>query len=181
MRPQHWATPVEIAGVANLYRVSDGLYRSAQPTEEGMENLERFGIKTVINLRLFHSDVDEMSDTNMMYDENHMTTWCINDDDSLWFLNTVNTLEGAPFLVHCQHGADRTGCMVAMYRMVIQGWPKEEAIKELVLGGFGFHGVWMNIPHYLGDVDIPRIKELLEIWEKPLHNNTPDLPEPTGN
>ena len=63
-----------------------------------------------------------------------------------------------PYLIHCQHGADRTGTMVAMYRMVIQGWPKDKAIDELVNGGYGFHPVWQNILAYLQEVDVEKIK-----------------------
>ena len=53
-RPGKWAVPMTLAGVPNLHKVSDGLYRSAQPTAEGMTNLVALGIKTVVNLRDNH-------------------------------------------------------------------------------------------------------------------------------
>jgi hypothetical protein len=55
-RPSNWAQPIDMAGVPNLHKISDVLYRSAQPTAEGMRNLKALGIETVINLRLAHSD-----------------------------------------------------------------------------------------------------------------------------
>ena len=59
-RPEKWAVPMTRAGVPNLHKVSDKLYRSAQPTAEGMTNLVALGIKTVVNLRDNHSDSDEI-------------------------------------------------------------------------------------------------------------------------
>ena len=66
--------------------------------------------------------------------------------------------ERGPYLVHCQHGADRTGTMVAMYRMVIQGWSREKAVDELVNGGYGFHPMWKNILEYLQNVNVEKIQ-----------------------
>ncbi|HEX7917405.1 hypothetical protein [Rudaea sp.] len=51
-------------------------------------------------------------------------------------------------LIHCWHGADRTGVVCAAYRMVVQGWSKADARAEMFDGGFGYHAVWRNIPAY---------------------------------
>ena len=59
-RSSNWATPIKLEGVPNLHKVSDILYRSAQPTSAGMKNLKSMGIKTIVNLRSFHSDKDEI-------------------------------------------------------------------------------------------------------------------------
>ena len=64
-----------------------------------------------------------------------------------------------PVLLHCLHGADRTGLMVAMYRMLYQHWPRERALDELRNGGYGYHAVWKNIEKYLRRVDIGRRDE----------------------
>ena len=45
-----------------------------------------------------------------------------------------------PFFVHCQHGSDRTGVCIAAYRIVVQGWTKQDAIREMTGGNYGFHG-----------------------------------------
>jgi hypothetical protein len=55
-RPSNWAQPVKLDGAPNLHKVTDKLYRSAQPSAEGMKNLKNLGIKTIINLRAFHSE-----------------------------------------------------------------------------------------------------------------------------
>ena len=51
-----WAVAVKKPGLPNLYKISDQLYRGAQPEDEGFAELKKMGIKTVINLRSFHSD-----------------------------------------------------------------------------------------------------------------------------
>ena len=48
VRPEKWAEPMTLAGVPNLHKVSDKLYRSAQPTAEGMTNIVALGVKTTI-------------------------------------------------------------------------------------------------------------------------------------
>jgi protein tyrosine/serine phosphatase len=160
-RPSQWAEPIQLQGVSNLHKINDGLYRSAQPTKEGMKNLEKIGIKTVINLRAFHSDSDELKGTTLLNDELNVKTWHIEDEDVIRVLRTISKKENGPFLIHCQHGADRTGVMSAMYRIVVQGWTKDDAIKEMVAGGYGFHPVWTNIINYIKNVDIAKIEREL--------------------
>ncbi|MFO1370921.1 MAG: tyrosine-protein phosphatase [Candidatus Competibacteraceae bacterium] len=159
-RPDSWATPLEVSGVANLHKVSSFIYRSAQPTHEGIKNLEKeIGIKTVINLRAFHSDANEIKGTGLLNKELSVKTWRIEDEDIINLLNILKKSENGPFLIHCQHGADRTGIMVAMYRIVEQGWTKDEAIKEMMEGGYGFHSIWSNIIDYVHNVDVEKIKK----------------------
>lgn len=161
--PRLWATPVSVPGVPNMFEVNDSLYRSAQPTREGMRNLQAFGIGTIVNLRWLHSDKFLIKGTTLGYATCRAKAWHIEDEDVVWFLDTVKSPVFAPYLVHCQHGSDRTGCMIAMYRIVEQGWAKEEAIKELRHGGFGYHTFWQNITKYIEDVDVEKIRSELLI------------------
>lgn len=158
-RPTQWATPMKVQGVGNLHKINDGLYRSAQPTEEGMKNLEKMGIKTIINLRAFHSDKDKLKGTGLLNNALSVKTWHIEDKDVIRVLKIISKKENGPFLIHCQHGADRTGVMSSMYRIVVQGWSKDEAIREMVDGNYGFHSIWSNIIEYVKDVDVERIKQ----------------------
>lgn len=64
-RPADWAEPMEMAGVPNLNKGDENLYRSAQPSEQGMRNLKKMGIETIVNLRSFSSDRDEIGDTGL--------------------------------------------------------------------------------------------------------------------
>lgn len=157
-RPAAWAKPVEVDGVPNLHQVSTNLYRSAQPTAQGMQNLQQAGIETVVNLRSFHSDRDEIGTTGLGYEHIYMKAWHPERKEVVRFLQIVTNPKRTPVLVHCQHGADRTGAMCALYRVVVQGWTKEAAIREMTEGGFGFHEVWANLPRWIADLDMASIK-----------------------
>ncbi|OGP91909.1 MAG: hypothetical protein A2157_12820 [Deltaproteobacteria bacterium RBG_16_47_11] len=158
-RPAHWAKPIQMEGVPNFHKVSDTVYRSAQPSAEGMKNLKAMGIETIVNLRSFHSDRDEIGDTGFAYEHIHMKAWHAEEGDAVRFLQIVTNPKRSPVLVHCQHGADRTGTMCALYRVTVQGWSKEDALKEMMQGGFGFHGIWGNLMQWINGLDIERIKK----------------------
>ena len=158
-RPAHWAVPMQMEGLPNLHKVSDTLYRSAQPSAEGMKNLKAMGIETIVNLRSFHSDRDEIGEAGLAYEHIYMKAWHPEEEDAVRFLQIVMNPKRSPVLVHCQHGADRTGTMCAVYRVAVQGWTKEEALKEMAQGGFGFHGIWENLIQWINGLDIERIKK----------------------
>jgi len=67
-RPSDWAEPIRMAGVPNLHKVSTKLYRSAQPTAEGMANLKKLGVKTIINLCSFDSDSGKLGSSRLDYE-----------------------------------------------------------------------------------------------------------------
>jgi protein tyrosine/serine phosphatase len=162
VRNAKWAVPITLAGVPNLHRITDGLYRSEQPTAEGFRNLEKLGIRTVINLRYFNSDDDEASGTALNLRRVKILTWRAGDDHVLEVMRLLRQKENGPFLIHCQHGADRTGLMSAMYRMLEQNWTPQEALAELVDGGYGFHSMWKNIKRYVLAADISQLRASLD-------------------
>ncbi len=157
--PERWAKPMEVKGVPNLHKVSEALYRSAQPSAEGMRNLKAVGIETIVNLRSFHSDRDEIGETGLAYEHIYMKAWHPEGEDAVKFLQIVTNPQRTPVLVHCQHGADRTGTMCALYRVAVQGWSREEAVKEMSQGQFGFHGIWANLTQWINALDVERIKK----------------------
>jgi len=154
-----WAQRLKLPGLPNLHKVSDGLYRGAQPSAKGMRQLEEMGVKTVVNLRSAHSDRDELEGTALAYERIGLTTRGPNTEDVVRFLRIVTDEGRTPVFVHCQHGADRTGTMCAIYRIAVEGWSKEEAIEEMTKGGFGFHGIWANLPECVRKIDIDEIKQ----------------------
>ncbi len=153
-----WAQPVDLPGLPNLHKVSDDLYRGAQPTSEGMKRLEQLGVKMVVNLRAFHSDRDELEGTGLAYKYINSTAWNPEDKDVVRFLQVITDSNSTPVFVHCKHGSDRTGTMCAIYRIVVEGWSREDAIEEMTKGGFGYHSIWSNLPRYIRKLDIDKIK-----------------------
>jgi len=161
-RDSKWAQPIKMEGLPNLHKVSDTLYRGAQPTKEGFVNLKKMGIKTVVSLRAFHSDKDLLGDTGLAYEHISFKTWHPENEDIVKFLQIVNDKAKQPVFVHCQHGADRTGTMCALYRISVEGWTKEQAIKEMTEGGFGFHAMWENLTKFINDLNIDDIKKSVQ-------------------
>lgn len=157
-RPVEWAQPLIVPGITNCFRVTTNLYRGAQPTAEGMRQLEAMGIKSVVNLRSFHSDKDELAGTGLKGFRFETKPWHAEEEDVVAFLKLATDTNNLPVFVHCQRGADRTGTMCAMYRIVVCGWTKQQAIDELKHGGFAFSPVWQNLVAYIEKADIEEIK-----------------------
>ncbi len=123
-----------------------------------MRNARKLGIRTVVSLRAFHSDREELGDTGLGYEHLFLKTWHPEEEDVLRFLRIVTDPKRVPVLLHCQHGADRTGMMCAIYRIVVQGWTKEEAVREMTTGDFGFHAVWKSLPPWIMALDTNALK-----------------------
>ena len=158
VRPVEWAQPILGSELENFYRVSAELYRSRQPDRENMRELEALGVRAVLNLREYHSDRDEASHTGLKLYRVPVNAGDIDDAFVIEALATIARAE-KPILIHCWHGSDRTGVVAAMYRMVFQDWPREQAIDEFVNGGYGYHAnFYPNIERYLRQVDIEAIR-----------------------
>jgi len=157
-RPAHWAEPIALEGVPNLHRLTPALYRSEQPTAQGMKNLEKLGIRTVINLRYFNNDRKEAAGTLLVTQRVKILTWNIDDEHVVEVMRMLKQPDDGPFLIHCQHGADRTGLMSAMYRILEQGWSVDDALAELTGGGYGYHSIWTNIQRYIRKADLEKLR-----------------------
>ena len=163
-----WAAAISVnKGLPNLHRVNPSLYRSAQPTKEGFEFLSHQPqlnaldqpIKTVLSLRAFHEDTSLLLSSSLLRSEQiRFNTWHPEHEDILKFLRIVTTPALQPVLVHCKHGSDRTGMMIAIYRIVVDGWTKEQAKEEMVQGHFGFHPIWQNLLHFIDDLDVEALR-----------------------
>ncbi|CAK7056350.1 MAG: hypothetical protein DELT_01242 [Desulfovibrio sp.] len=160
-RPAGWGEPLAVPETENFFRITPDLYRAAQPSSAGMKAYEAFGIKTVINLRNHHTDDDEAKGTKLILV--HLPTSTTGVTNDVYMATVLQAIRDAekPVLVHCMHGADRTGLVIALYRMAEQGWTREEALREMREGGYGFHSVWTHIPRYLEKVDAAAIKAQL--------------------
>ncbi len=123
-----------------------------------MRRLPALGVRTVINLRPFHSDAKDLKGTGMDYVHIPTFTWSLGDRQAVRFLEIVTDPDRTPVFIHCKHGADRAGTMCAVYRIVVQNWTKDQAIAEMTKGGFHFHSTWQNLPRYIRKLDIDKLK-----------------------
>ena len=176
-RPPDWAVQMKhTCDVPNFYKINDHLYRSGQPTECGLKQLEEMKIKTIIDLRekVLPWTKDEEVLGRLTIKRVSMNAGFIKDDEVtkkavLKVISILTDKANWPVLIHCQHGSDRTGLMCAIYRILpekykVQNkeqdkkepqWPKNKAIDEMVNGGYGFHyDFFSNIIDYIESVDI---------------------------
>lgn len=122
------------AGVPNFHAVNDRIYRGAQPTGEGVQNLAKMGVKTVINLRSDNTTTEEKSQVEaagMRFVNIPMHGMETPSDEAVQkVLALFENGEAGPVFVHCRRGADRTGAVVACYRVAHDRWENRKALDE---------------------------------------------------
>jgi tyrosine-protein phosphatase SIW14 len=159
VRPAEWASKVDVQVLYNFYKVDKNLYRSEQTGKKVMKQLDSMGFKTIVNLRQIHNDYNEAKNTRLVLNHIPINTRLINYADVLSAMKIIMKSE-KPVLIHCKHGSDRTGCIVAVYRMVVCNWTKQDAVREFREGGFGYHEKWYpNILRLLNSINIDQLKK----------------------
>jgi len=160
-RRSAWADPItQYAGLSNLFRVSDGLYRGAQPTKaEGYASLADIGIKTVVNLRAGHDEEELTRRHGLDYVHIPMRAWSFDEEDVIRFLRVASRPENHPVFVHCRRGADRAGMIVAVYRVVVEGWSKQDALFEMTEGPYDYDPIWRKLARFVEEMDVDKLRE----------------------
>jgi uncharacterized protein (TIGR01244 family) len=159
-RPAQWARPIDAS--RNLYQIAPDFYRSAQPEQSDAARLHALGIRTIISLRARHRDEDVLDLPGVKLIRIPINTWDIDDAQVAAALRAIQQArQDGPVLLHCHHGSDRTGTVAALYRILEQGWTREQALRELQEGGYGFHEMWINIPRYIRRVNLDDLRARL--------------------
>lgn len=145
-RPTTWAQPQSADGLPNLHQVSKDLYRSAQPKPSSELDAARLlGVKTVINLRPSSRAANAAGGSNPEVINIPVHTGSPSYQQVQRFFDLIDDPTKTPILLHCYHGADRTGAFTALYRINRQGWTQEQAIAEMTGGGYHFHTMWNSL------------------------------------
>ncbi|HWZ82403.1 MAG TPA: dual specificity protein phosphatase family protein [Terriglobales bacterium] len=126
-------------GVRNFGEVTPMLYRGGQPTHEGFKRLSEMGINIVVDVGRSKRDEKQIKQLGMRYVS--LPWYCPFPKDDVFqrFLKLIQENPEKKIFVHCRLGDDRTGMMIAAYRMGIQGWTAERAMEEMHF--FGYTGV----------------------------------------
>lgn len=145
--PVKWAygERLHVMGVPNAGKITDQLYRGAQPRSGGLEQLKKFGITTIVDLRVEdsgarHREKKEAEALGIHFVSIPVSGWSAPSSEQVAQFLSLFGDDSAKVFVHCRFGEDRTGVFVATYRMAMQKWPADEAIKEMYL--FGFNRFW---------------------------------------
>jgi tyrosine-protein phosphatase SIW14 len=137
---------LHIAGIHNAGKISDSLYRGAQPKEAAFSELKLLGITTIVDLRgEDHGKIAwekrHAESLGMRFVHIPVSGWSPPTDEQVAeFLTLFRSEPGQKVFVHCRFGDDRTGVFVATYRMALEKWSAEQAMKEMYF--FGFNGFW---------------------------------------
>lgn len=128
---------LEQKGVTNFGEVTPTLYRGGLLKGEGLTALKKLGVNVIVDNR--RNDKHEKRLVESLGMKYVPIPWhCPLPKDEVFakFLQVVHDNKGKKIFVHCRLGDDRTGMMVAAYRMAEQGWTAEEAMKEMESFGF---------------------------------------------
>ena len=121
--------------------------------QKDIQELKKMGIKTVVNLRTDHDDEKQIAGTGLQYFLIPMSPSDPQKKSFQQFLDIATNPAMQPVFVHCRHGADRTGTAVALYRIKVQGWDLQAALRELKEGGYGFHVVFEDLLKFIKEYD----------------------------
>jgi protein tyrosine phosphatase (PTP) superfamily phosphohydrolase (DUF442 family) len=133
--------PLRSAGIdlENFGIVDGRIYRGAQPGRDDYRALAALGVTTVIDLRLDaksrargDAEAAGLKYVNIAIDDHGQPT----DSDVMAFLNALDESPSGMVYVHCAGGRHRTGSMIAIYRMVRDGWTLDRAYREMLAYDF---------------------------------------------
>ena len=120
--------------IANFGQISAELYRGAQPDDSGMAQLQRLGVATLINLRMTGDGWPEEEAAarrhGMAYHQVPLHGFSAPTAGEVAQVLALIESSPGPVFLHCEHGADRTGTIVACYRIRHDRWPTGQALEE---------------------------------------------------
>jgi len=123
--------------IPDFVEVTPTLYRGAQPRKHGFEALAKIGVQIVVDLRGDRKgERKEVTRLGMQYVPMHWQCSFPKDKVFAKFLTLIQNNPGKKIFVHCRVGDDRTGMMIAAYRMAFEAWGAKQAMVEMQKYGF---------------------------------------------
>jgi tyrosine-protein phosphatase SIW14 len=139
-------------GIPNFHQVSARVYRGAQPEGEGWASLAKLGVKTVIDLRPDNehsckAEKQAVEAAGMHYVNVPLNGMHAPPNDKISKALDLLTDAKDPVFVHCRRGADRTGTVIACYRITHDGWTNRRALQEAI--SYGMSWAEFGMQHYV--------------------------------
>jgi tyrosine-protein phosphatase SIW14 len=137
-----------LPGLVNVGRVAEGIYRGADPAADdwGFRSLADLGVKTVLNLSRERDGEEALSHGIMELYEPLDFFRNVEEARIRKLVLRLSDTNLYPIFVHCAQGCDRTGMVIACYR-IESGWSNEDAVAEM--WSFGFHFVWSHFLEFV--------------------------------
>jgi protein tyrosine phosphatase (PTP) superfamily phosphohydrolase (DUF442 family) len=143
-----WAGDIPVPGIPNFHKANERLYRGGQPAGDAWDSLARLGVKTVIDLRRaeehsIEAEARAVEAAGMRYVNvplhGHVAP---RETDIIKVLTILDS--GDRVFVHCREGKDRTGTVVACYRIAVDGWENRKALTEAKSLGMHWYALGMK-------------------------------------
>ena len=148
-----------------FHQVGEKLFRGGQPRDGGISKLHDLGINTVINLRgtsdRTRAEEKEVRALGLNYFNVPLPNWARPQHTRVErILELIDAPENGRVFIHCKEGIDRTGMIVAIYRMKHDGWSADQALAEAKRSGMHRTQFWM--------------RDYTEDYGRILHKNGPE-------
>ena len=175
-----WAADPQAPGVPNFHQVNEHVYRGGQPTDQGWSSIAKLGVKTVVDLRrpgehATAAEKEAVEAAGMRYVNVPMLGVVAPDDEQVaQVLGLFESASAGPVFVHCKRGADRTGTVVACYRMTHDHWSNGQAFAEAK--SYGLHWTEIGMKHYIKTYQAPSEFAMSPAAAQPSASVTPALP-----
>jgi tyrosine-protein phosphatase SIW14 len=140
------AQKISIPGISNAGKVSEALFRGAQPDLSRLDELEKLGITTIVDLRRESHHLREQEQLRAESLGMHFLSIPVggfSTPTSAQLAEFFTLLRETPpqkIFVHCEFGEDRTGVFIASYRVAFEQWTPDQAVAEMLR--FGFNRRW---------------------------------------
>ena len=141
-----FAQSLQVLDLRSAGRINDSLYRGGQPSDQGLLQLQKFGVDTIVDLRgefrgTRENERRRAEALGMRFVSIPGSGWSPPTDQQVAeFFSLVQERPQRKIYVHCWLGTDRTGVFLAAYRIAFDGWNPDQAIAEMY--AFHFKGFW---------------------------------------
>jgi tyrosine-protein phosphatase SIW14 len=140
--------------IPNFKQVHEFLFRGGRPSVSDLRDLKKMGIKTILNLENDRYVVSEEKKVAAAYKLNYISIptasfFAPSDSKVDTVLSVLQDPRNYPIFIHCTHGRDRTGMMMGLYRVEVEGWQADAAYNEML--DFGFRKILFALDDYFKD------------------------------
>lgn len=128
-------------------QVTDRLFRGGQPSNEQLEQLRALDINTIISLRREHQEArfeEEAQARRLGMRFLHFPFYGVFGANHRFLCKVLEAMADPAhgrIYIHCKRGRDRTSLLVALYRVMVEGWDPEIAWQREVLD-YGFRHIF---------------------------------------
>jgi protein tyrosine/serine phosphatase len=140
-----------VNGIPNFGKVNDRLYRGSEPNRTAIKNLQKLGVKTIIDLRsggeVSAREAARAAAAGITYTNVPLNGLTRPTDAQVDHVLALIESSPGPVFVHCEHGCDRTGTIIACYRIRHDHWSLADA--QLEADDYGMSNLERGMRNYL--------------------------------